>query len=108
MAQTGLVELEPGCYFDASFGFDYNAHRILEFALNLGFEAEEEDLEEFAILQNEPGYGEPADLDIIVCVLDTIEEYLNENARAEELEDTHYWGFCDGDFGLWAIEEGEA
>ena len=98
-------DFEPGCYFDASFGFDFNAHRILEFALNLGYEAKEEDLEEFAILQNEPGYGEQADLDIIVGVLDDIEEYLNENKRAGKLEDTHYWGFRDGDFGLWAIEE---
>ena len=102
-----MVEnLEPGCYFDASFGFDYNAHRIMEFALNLGYdELEEEDAEEFAILQNEPGHGEPADLDIIVDVLDNVEAWLNAKARGEKWENTHYWGFREGDFGLWAIEE---
>ena len=104
MAEMSKTTLEPGCYFDAAFGFDFNAHRILEFALSLGFEAEDEDLEEFATLQN-PAMCGPANMDIIVFVLDDIEEYLNENARAEELEDTHYWGFQDGDFGLWAIEE---
>lgn len=100
-----VEDIEPGCYFDASFGFDINAHRILEFALNLGYdELEEEDAEEFACLQNERMCG-PADLDIIVDVLDNVEAWLNAKARGEKWENTHYWGFCEGDFGLWAIEE---
>ena len=57
MAEMSKTTLEPGCYFDAAFGFDFNAHRILEFALSLGFEAEEEDLEEEDVIRG--SFGSP-------------------------------------------------
>jgi len=72
-----------GCYFDGAYGFEYNAQRLIDFAI-------------------EHGYTPPAtdwdDLDDIVETVDDAEAYLNEHT---ERPPNTYWSWEDGDFGLW-------
>ena len=72
-----------GCYFDGAYGFEYNAQRLLGFA------------------SNSHGYT-PKDVgddpDAIVWEVEDVEAYLNDNT---ERPPNTYWGWAEGDFGLW-------
>ena len=76
-----------GCYFDGAFGFDFNAKRLIDFAVNLGFKDQPID------------YEDPDDL---VWLCDAAEEWLNDNTTRP---DNTHWSWEDGDFGLWQYDE---
>ena len=82
----GLV-FKPGCYFDAGFGFDFNAKRIIDFANTLGAEIVMSDIE---------------DIDALIYDIDEAESYLNAKTIIPE---NYYWGFYEGDFGVWLNDE---
>jgi len=74
-----------GCYFDSAFGFEFNAGRIIDLAIEHGYTPH---------YQAENG----EDLDALVYEIDDAEAYLNENTTTP---DNTYWSWEDGDFGLW-------
>ena len=77
-----------GCYFDGAFGFEHNLRRVLEFAENRGFTPD---------LSLEIG----EDLDFDIEEMDRAINWLNDHQRSDE---STFWGFMDGDFGLWEID----
>lgn len=89
--ETTTQEFEVGCYFDGAFGLEFNIKRIIAFAENLGFRTD---------LSIEIG----EDLDFDVEVLDEAENFLNARCRADE---SSAWGWIQGDFGLWTLEDYE-
>lgn len=76
-----------GCYFDSAYGFEYNAQRLIEFATDdHGYV---------------PHYEVGIDGDQIEALAheaDDAEAHLNDNT---ERPPNTYWGWEDGDFGLW-------
>ena len=82
-----------GCYFDAAFGFEYNAKRLIDFAMEHGYT---------------PHYETDIDgdhLDALVHEMDDAEAYLNDNTKRPP---NTFWAWQEGDFGLWEYdEEGE-
>ena len=76
-----------GCYFDGTFGFDFNAKRLIDFAVNLGFKDQPID------------YEDPDDL---VWLCDEAQEWLNDNTIRP---DNTHWSWENGDFGLWQYDE---
>tara|TARA_R100000278_G_scaffold119960_1_gene101886 strand:+ start:1246 stop:1539 length:294 start_codon:yes stop_codon:yes gene_type:complete len=93
---TTTQEFEVGCYFDGAFGFEYNLRRILDFAEDLGFTPD---------LSLEIG----EDLDFDVEEMDRAIEWLNDHCRTElgYAYESTFWGFMDGDFGLWENDDWE-
>tara|TARA_R110000751_G_scaffold190527_1_gene296290 strand:- start:155 stop:475 length:321 start_codon:yes stop_codon:yes gene_type:complete len=79
------ITKDIGCYFDGAFGFEFNAGRVIDLAIEHGYtphyQAENDE-----------------DLDALVHEIDDAEEYLNENTTTPE---NTYWSWVDGDFGLW-------
>jgi len=83
---------DTGCYFDGAFGFEFNAGRIIDLAIEHGYTPH---------YQAENG----EDLDALVYEIDEAIEYLNVET---ERPDNIFWAWEDGDFGLWEYdEEGE-
>ena len=79
-----------GCYFDGAFGFEYNAKRIIDFAIEHGFT---------------PHYQTDINgdhLDALAWEAGDAEKYLNDNTTRPE--NTH-WSWENGDFGLWQYNE---
>ena len=82
-----------GCYFNAAFGFEYNARRVIDFAYEHGWDATDLNAEEMK------------DLDSLVWFTDDAIEYMNETTKKP---DNTFWAWEEGDFGLWEYdEEGE-
>ena len=76
---------DTGCYFDSVYGFDYNAGRVIDLAIEHGYTPH---------YQAENG----EDLDALWYEVIDAEDYLNEHTtKSEEL----WWGWLDGMFGLW-------
>lgn len=79
-------EYEIGCYFNGAFGFEHNAQRIIDFAMdehNYVPDYEAEDGDHFEALCWE---------------VESVEEFLNEVTKRPE---GSFWCWSDGDFGLW-------
>ena len=73
-----------GCFFDGAFGFEYNAHRVIDYATEYhGYISKDIDTE---------------DVDAIVWEMDDAMHHLNDNT---ERPPNTYWNWEDGDFGLW-------
>ena len=84
-----------GCYFDGAFGFEHTGTRVLYMAGAYGFGWTVIDMEK------------PTDdeYETFMYEVDEAEDYLNEHTVRP---DNTYWGWADGDFGLWQYdEEGE-
>jgi hypothetical protein len=78
------TERDLGCWFDGAYGFDYNANRVIELATEYGYE------------QKEPIH--PEDDEALHWEVLEAEAYLNGNTQRPS---DSYWGWIDGDFGLW-------
>ena len=100
---------EPGCYGDGSFGPDHTRRRVFDTALNEGWQPPENDRE---IVDNDVSYLDfwhnRGDIDMLQSCVITLQEledeaidYLNERCA----DDSHYWGYENGDFGYWEREE---
>ena len=74
-----------GCFFDGAFGFEFNAGRIIDLAIEHGYTPH---------YQAENGEDEEA----LNYEVDDAEVYLNEHTIIPEYA---YWSWLDGDFGLW-------
>lgn len=74
-----------GCHFDGTFGFEYNALRLLDFAEEVGFKLSEE-------------WGEGIHEDHLPEMCDEAIDWLNENL---EIPDNTAFAWESGDFGLW-------
>lgn len=75
-----------GCYFDGAYGFEYNANRVIDLAMEHDYV---------------PHYETDIDgdhLDALFSEVDDAEAHLNDNT---ERPPNTYWGWIDGDFGLW-------
>ena len=86
---TATQEFEVGCYFNGAFGFEFNLRRVLDFAESLGFVRD---------LSLELG----EDLDFDIEEMDQAVNWLTDHFRPDE---STFWGFMDGDFGLWENDE---
>lgn len=95
---------EPGCYVDNHWG-QYAIARAIKVALNWGWEDEEaQDLADrhlAAMMPSESPSLDHGEFELLVDAADDAEAWLNDNCCIEN----HYWGWNDGDFGLYSYEE---
>lgn len=107
MTENNKYEL--GCYGDGSFGPDHTRRRAFDTALNEGWVPSEHDKK---IVDNDISYLDfwrnMGDIDMLQSCVITLQEledeaidYLNERCA----DDSHYWGYENGDFGYWEIDE---
>ena len=83
-----MTDYEEGCYGDGSFGADHVAQKVFDIATGEGWDSRFE-LEGLC------------DMEILVDLENEAIEYLNDHCS----DDDHYWGYENGDFGYWRIEE---
>jgi len=77
-----------GCYFDGAYGFEYNAKRVIDFAIEYhGY-----------VLQHYENDIDSEDIEVLVWEADDAEAHLNDNT---ERPSNAHWGWENGDFGLW-------
>lgn len=97
-------EPEPGCYVDSHWG-QYAIARAIEVAVSFGWEDEEaQSLADRHLQAFGPEGGPPLvgdEFERLVDAADDAESWLNEN----HLRDGYSWGWYDGDFGLYELEE---
>lgn len=82
-----------GCYFDGAHGQTYNDLRLLRMAMEWGFE----DADATQLVEIEEDDLTTDDIELLSYVTDDAEEWLNE----QEQRSFMYWGWEDGNFGLW-------
>ena len=98
---------EPGCYGDCSFGYDHTRRKVFEIALSDGWDPMEDRpiVDRFINLHCWDPIAPDNMMDDAMVCLEEIEDeaidYLNEHCS----DDTHYWGYENGDFGYWECEE---
>jgi len=99
--------IEPGVYGDDSFGLVHVNQRVFETAFSLGWNPSPKDME---IIESYPRdweqYTEEENGDYNMIIDELIEsalDYLNGNHSNSD----HYWGFENGDFGLFPIDPEE-
>jgi hypothetical protein len=87
---------ELGCYGDGSFGPDHTRVKVFEIATIEGWQPDI-GLDDIIML------AEDSDniFEYIQGLEDEAIDYLNEHCS----DDSHYWGYEDGDFGYWESEE---
>ena len=78
-----------GCYFDGAFGFEHNARRLIDFAIEHGYRETPAD-EYYDAFEHLSYNAEDAAY------------YLNEHTTRP---DNTHWSWEDGDFGLWQYDE---
>lgn len=83
-----MTDYEEGCYGDGSFGPDHVAQKVFDIATSEGWDSRFE-LEGLT------------DIEILVDLENEAIEYLNDHCSDED----HYWGYENGGFGYWRIEE---
>jgi hypothetical protein len=108
MTENNKYEL--GCYGDGSFGPDHTRRKVFDIALNEGWQPPEHDKE---IVDNDISYLDfwhnRGDIDMLQSCFITLQDlqelegeaidYLNEHCS----DDSHYWGYEDGDFGYFEV-----
>jgi hypothetical protein len=98
---------EPGCYVDSHYG-QYAVARAIQVAGEFGWkDGEAAELAARHLACMGPSNAEPLDVDEferLTDACDDAEEWLNDNVSVSG----HAWGWHDGDFGLWALEDGDA
>lgn len=104
-----MTAYEEGCYGDGSFGPDHCTRKVFDIALSEGWPVGGERC--ILFVDNFPDKdfinGNLSDEDIAMysIYLQELEneaiDYLNDHCS----DDTHYWGYENGDFGYWEIEE---
>lgn len=102
---------ELGCYGDGSFGSDHCTYIVFKLAESEGWEPslsdEERTLYDYffnAVKDNsvcDIAYLTDDEWPIIESLENEAIDYLNEHCS----DDTHYWGYENGDFGYWECEE---
>ena len=108
-----MSDYEEGCYGDGSFGADHCTCIVFEIAESEGWQPKLNKEEQIAYDRffeaiNENTVSDNAYLDIdSEIIIEELEEeaidYLNDNCS----DDNHYWGYENGDFGYWRIEEND-
>ena len=102
---------QPGCYGDGSFGPDHSTYIVFKLAENEGWtpDLDEEERRVYDYFFNAVKGNIISD-DVYLTedeepIIESLEyeaiDYLNEHCS----DDTHYWGYEDGDFGYWECEE---
>jgi hypothetical protein len=86
----------PGCYGDGSFGSDHTMTKVFEIATIEGWRPDI-GLDDIIMLAEDSDNT----FEYIQCLEDEAIDYLNEHCS----DDTHYWGYENGDFGYWEIDE---
>ena len=93
MTENNKYEL--GCYGDGSFGPYHTMRKVFEIALSEGWPVEITPFDLMDISRD----------DNLVETINELEnnaiDYLNEHCADED----HYWGYDQGDFGYWEIDE---
>jgi len=96
-----MIDCDEGCYGDGSLGFNHTAKDVFKLAMSEGWR-ETEDLDilnrfiDGDMLDDEEFYT-------LTCIEDDAIDYLNDNCSDED----HYWGYENGDFGYWRINDEE-
>ena len=102
---------EPGCYGDGSFGPDHCTYIVFKLAESDGWTPELDEEEKrvydhfFDAVNSNPisdnAYLTEDEMPIIESLEDEAIDYLNEHCS----DDSHCWGYDQGDFGYWECEE---
>jgi len=98
---------EPGCYVDGHWG-QYATARMVQIAADFGFRDEQaSDLASRHLAamgpSTAPGLSED-EFERLVDAADDAENWLNDNAPVEGFA----WGWNDGEFGLYELEDDDA
>lgn len=98
---------ESGCYVDSHYG-QYAVARAIQVAEGFGWDdAEARDLASRHLACMGPSNAEPLDVDEferLMSAADDAEAWLNDHIVLAG----HAWGWNDGDFGLYPLEEDDA
>ena len=99
-----MSDYEEGCYGDGSFGPDHTRRKVFDIALDEGW-GNQMDYEENSIFER--FYIDREDITSLedIEILDYVEECAIEFLNRQHSDDTHYWGYENGDFGYWRIED---
>jgi len=105
-----MYDYEEGCYGDGSFGPDHCMIKCIEIALDNNYPMDRDDTLLFDKLceyhNSDPVHRVELSDDehlILSGLEDDAIDYLNEHYS----DDTHYWGYENGDFGYWRIDDEE-
>jgi hypothetical protein len=95
-----------GCYCDGANGQDHNDRKLLRLALGYGWTGPDAE-EATKLLATEEEDDDRSDealdrVEALQGLTQTAEEWLNE----QETRPFTYWGWNDGNFGLWANVDG--
>jgi hypothetical protein len=91
--------LPPGCYIDSHHGH-YAIPRVIQLAESLGRQLDEHIaslLKRYDAHSHEPEYP----MEVLIDESDAAIDWLNEHRAL----DGHSWGWNDGDFGLYPLEQ---
>lgn len=101
-----MSDYEEGCYGDGSFGPDHVTRRVLETALSEGW-GNQMDAEEDEVFERFYSKGEEItqfdEVEILRYIEDCALEFLNRQC----CDENHCWGYDQGDFGYWRIDNEE-
>lgn len=94
-----MTTIEPGCYIDSHHGH-YATPMVIQLANGFGFHFD--DLVGYALANyDEHSHEEDFPNEALMEVSEEATDWLNANRPV----DGHWWGWNEGDFGLYPIEE---
>jgi hypothetical protein len=92
----GDIPTEPGTYVNDHHGI-YAPTMVAQLAAAWGYKDKHLSEEELTNL--------PTDYEHWNDVLDDIDSWLNDQMKAYDPPQEYYWGWWEGSFGLWPIED---
>lgn len=99
MTKNTWTQADAGCYIDGARGI-YMVDRIVEIAEDHGFKVEGCD-DDHSHTAGDGSYTSWAACEFADEIADEATDHMNEAAAV----DGFYWGFNDGDWGLWRCRE---
>ncbi len=94
-----MSDYEEGCYGDGSLGCDHCTSIIFDLAQDEGYEGSPGDRE----IIDQFNRGIDIDQETLFEIEEGCIDHLNEYCS----DDHHYWGYENGDFGYWRINDEE-
>jgi hypothetical protein len=98
MKKREYKNMPIGCYFDSTFGQTYNDLRVLELALEFGWQNDEA----LDLVETEEDDLTEDQREFLSEIVDEAIEYLND----QETRPFLFWQWENGDFGLYPDIEG--
>jgi hypothetical protein len=103
-----MSNYEEGCYGDGSFGPDHCMIKCIEIALSEDYPIDKDDYLLFGRLceyHNSDPLSREELTDDERLSLDGLENDCIEYLDYYRSDDDHYWGYENGDFGYWRVDE---